>query len=33
VREDRPNNLAKQAQEHFEALLRILEREEPDCRD
>jgi ribulose-5-phosphate 4-epimerase/fuculose-1-phosphate aldolase len=33
VREDRPNNLAKQAREHFEALLRILEREEPDYRD
>jgi len=33
VREDRPNNLAKQAAEHFEALLRILDREEPDYRD
>jgi hypothetical protein len=33
VREDRPNNLAKQAREHFEALLRILDREEPDYRD
>jgi ribulose-5-phosphate 4-epimerase/fuculose-1-phosphate aldolase len=33
VREDRPNNLTKQALEHFEALLRILDREEPDYRD
>jgi ribulose-5-phosphate 4-epimerase/fuculose-1-phosphate aldolase len=33
VREDRPNNLAKQAREHFAALLRILDREEPDYRD
>ena len=33
VREDRPNNLAKQAREHFEALLRILDRVEPDYRD
>lgn len=33
AREDRPNNLAKQAREHFEALLRILDREEPDYRD
>ena len=33
VRADRPNNLAKQAREHFAALLRILDREEPDYRD
>jgi ribulose-5-phosphate 4-epimerase/fuculose-1-phosphate aldolase len=33
VREDRPNNLGKQAREHFEALLRILDREAPDYRD
>lgn len=33
AREDRPNNLAKQAREHFEALLRLLDREEPDYRD
>jgi ribulose-5-phosphate 4-epimerase/fuculose-1-phosphate aldolase len=33
VREDRPNNLEKQAWKHFEALLRILDREEPDYRD
>ncbi len=33
VLEDRPNNLAKQAREHFEALLRFLDREEPDYRD
>jgi hypothetical protein len=33
VREDRPNHLAKQAREHFEALLRLLDREEPDYRD
>lgn len=33
VREDRPNNLAKQAGKHFDALLRILDREEPDYRD
>ena len=33
VREDRPNNLAKQAKRHFDALLRILDREEPDYRD
>jgi ribulose-5-phosphate 4-epimerase/fuculose-1-phosphate aldolase len=33
VREDRPNDLGKQARRHFEALLRILDREEPDYRD
>jgi ribulose-5-phosphate 4-epimerase/fuculose-1-phosphate aldolase len=33
VSETRPNNLRKQADEHFEALLRILDREEPDYRD
>jgi ribulose-5-phosphate 4-epimerase/fuculose-1-phosphate aldolase len=33
VREERPNNLAKQARKHFDALLRILDREEPDYRD
>lgn len=33
VRPDRPNDLGKQAQKHFEALLRILERDEPDYRD
>lgn len=32
VRPDRPNNLAKQARDHFAALLRILERDEPDYR-
>jgi ribulose-5-phosphate 4-epimerase/fuculose-1-phosphate aldolase len=32
VRESRPNNLAKQAQVHFAALLRMLDREEPDYR-
>ena len=30
VSESRPNNLAKQAREHFAALKRILDREEPD---
>jgi ribulose-5-phosphate 4-epimerase/fuculose-1-phosphate aldolase len=33
VRPDRPNDLAKQASRHFEALLRMLDREEPDYRD
>jgi ribulose-5-phosphate 4-epimerase/fuculose-1-phosphate aldolase len=33
VRPDRPNDLGKQAQKHFEALLRILDLEEPDYRD
>jgi ribulose-5-phosphate 4-epimerase/fuculose-1-phosphate aldolase len=33
VREDRPNNLAKQAKRHFEALLRLLDRDEPDYRE
>jgi ribulose-5-phosphate 4-epimerase/fuculose-1-phosphate aldolase len=33
VRPDRPNDLGKQARRHFEALLRILDREEPDYRD
>ncbi len=33
VREDRDNNLAKQARKHFAALLRLLDREEPDYRD
>jgi ribulose-5-phosphate 4-epimerase/fuculose-1-phosphate aldolase len=32
VREDRPNNLAKQAEDHFAALLRMLDREEPEYR-
>lgn len=30
VRPDRPNNLTKQALEHFEALKRLLDRDEPD---
>jgi ribulose-5-phosphate 4-epimerase/fuculose-1-phosphate aldolase len=33
VSERRPNNLAKQAEEHFAALLRCLERDEPDYED
>jgi hypothetical protein len=33
VREDRPNNLARQAKRHFEALLRLLDRDEPDYRE
>jgi ribulose-5-phosphate 4-epimerase/fuculose-1-phosphate aldolase len=33
VRESRPNNLAKQAIDHFAALLRMLDREEPEYRD
>jgi ribulose-5-phosphate 4-epimerase/fuculose-1-phosphate aldolase len=33
VRDDRPNSLAKQARRHFDALLRILDREEPEYRD
>ncbi|HJS72726.1 MAG TPA: hypothetical protein VJ921_00460, partial [Vicinamibacteria bacterium] len=33
VRPDRPNDLEKQARRHFEALLRILDREEPGYRD
>ena len=32
VRENRPNNLAKQAIDHFAALLRMLDREEPAYR-
>ena len=31
--DERPNNLRKQAEEHFQALLRILDREEPDYAD
>ncbi|HSF14591.1 MAG TPA: class II aldolase/adducin family protein [Vicinamibacteria bacterium] len=30
VRPDRPNNLDKQAEEHFAALKRVLDRDEPD---
>lgn len=30
VRDDRPNNLRKQAREHFAALKRVLHRESPD---
>jgi ribulose-5-phosphate 4-epimerase/fuculose-1-phosphate aldolase len=33
VREDRPNSLREQAKRHFEGLLRLLDREEPDYRD
>lgn len=33
VSASRPNNLRKQAEEHFAALRRILDREEPDFRD
>ncbi|HEY7819630.1 MAG TPA: hypothetical protein VIG29_15525, partial [Vicinamibacteria bacterium] len=33
VRPDRPNDLGKQARRHFQALVRILDREEPDYRD
>jgi hypothetical protein len=33
LREDRPNNLARQAKRHFEALLRLLDRDEPDYRE
>ena len=33
VRPDRPNDLDKQARKHFAALLRILDREEPDYKD
>lgn len=32
VSANRPNNLAKQAREHFAALLRILDRDEPDYK-
>ena len=31
--DERPNNLKKQAEEHFAALMRILDREEPDYAD
>lgn len=33
VSESRPNNLAKQAEDHFAALLRCLDRDEPDYKD
>jgi ribulose-5-phosphate 4-epimerase/fuculose-1-phosphate aldolase len=32
VSESRPNNLAKQARDHFTALLRVLDRDEPDYK-